>query len=83
MTGYKPYGNLIADKRKQEFFQAIAVSLILYGCTTWNNENAWRKIKRRTAQRWSADLSKFLKQHPTKQQLYGHSPLITQTIQIR
>ena len=33
--GYQPYENLISDKIKQEFFQAVAMSVLLYGCTTW------------------------------------------------
>ena len=24
------------EKTKREFFQAVAVSVLLYGCTTWN-----------------------------------------------
>ena len=33
--GYWSYRNLITDKIKQEFFWAIAVSVLLHGCTTY------------------------------------------------
>ena len=34
MTGYWLYGNLISNKIKLEFLQAVDVNL-LYSCTTW------------------------------------------------
>ena len=75
----------LTDKIKRSFFQAAVVSILLYGCTTWaltkridkrldgnNNKKMLRAI-----------LNKSWRQHATKQQLYGHQPLITKTIKIR
>ena len=36
------------DKIKQEFFQAVAVSVQLNGCTTWTLMEHWRKSYMRT-----------------------------------
>ena len=33
----------ISDKIKPEFFQTVAVSVLLYGCTTQTIINVWRK----------------------------------------
>ena len=47
LTDYRPHGNLISDKVEQEFFQTVAVSILLYGCTLWTptkrleNERDW------------------------------------------
>ena len=36
LSCYMSYGTLIpTDKIKRDFFQAVAVSTLLYGCTTW------------------------------------------------
>ena len=34
ITDYRPYGNLISDKIKWEFFYAVIISVLLFGCTT-------------------------------------------------
>ena len=74
----------LADKIKRSFFQAAAVSLLLYGFTTWT---LTKRIEKRfdgnyTKMLW-AILKKSWRQHPKKQQLYGHLPRITKTIKIR
>ena len=41
-----------------------------------------KNLERNYTRMLRAVLKKFRKQHPTKQQLYGHLPPITQTIQV-
>ena len=67
----------------RSFFQAAIVSILLYGSTTWslikwmekNIDGNYSRILR-------AILNKSWRQHPTKQQLYGHLTPITKTIKI-
>ena len=74
----------LSDKIKHNFFQAGVVSIPLYGCTTWiltkyidkNLDGICTRIFR-------AILKKSWKQHPIKQQLYGHLPPVWKTIQIK
>ena len=73
------------DKRKRSFFQAVVVSILLYGCTTWTLTK-WLRKKRldgNYTRMLSAILNKSWWQHPTRHQLYGHLPPITKTIQVR
>ena len=53
---------------KHSFFQTAVVSILLHGCTT-------RMLR--------AILNKSWRQHTTRQQIYGHLPPITKTIQVR
>ena len=68
---------------KRSFFQAVAVSILLYGCTTWTLTK-WteKKLDSNYSRMLRAILNKSCRQHPTKQQLYGHLPPITKTIKI-
>ena len=71
------------DKIKCSFFQAAVVS-ILHGCTTWTlTKRLEKKLDGNYTKMLRAILNKSWKQHPTKQQLYGHLPPITKTIQVR
>ena len=74
----------ITDKIKRNFFQASAVSILLYGCTTWTLTKRMEKKfdGNYTKMLWGI-LNKSWRQHPTKQQLYGYLPPITKTIKIR
>ena len=74
----------LSDKIKHNFFQAAVVSILLYGCPTWMLTKCKEKTLNVNCTRmlW-AILNKSSKQHPTKQQLYRHLPLISKTIQIR
>ena len=46
--------------------------------------NGWRKSLTAITQEWCEQyLNKFWRQHPTKQQLYGHLPPITKTTKVR
>ena len=73
-----------SDKIKWGFFQAVAVCILLYECTTWTQTKLLKKkldgIPPRMLQ---AVLNESKKQHLTKQQLYSHHPPISQTIQVR
>ena len=69
---------------KRSFFQAAVVSILLYGCTTWMlTKQMEKKLDGNYTRMLRAVLNKSWRQHPTKQQLYGHQPSITKTIQVR
>ena len=69
---------------KRRFFQAAVVSLLLYGCTTWTlTKQLEKKLDGNYARMLRAILNKSWRQHPTRNQLYGHWPPITKTIQVR
>ena len=74
----------LTDKMKRSFFLATILSILLYGCTTWT---LTKRLEKRLDDNYTrilrAILSTSWRQHPTKQQLYGHLPPITKTIQIR
>ena len=72
------------DKIKRHFFQATVVSILLYECTTWTLTKRMEKtLDSNYTRMLRAILNKSQRQHPTKQQLYGHRPLITKTIRVR
>ena len=74
----------MTDKIKCSFFQAAVVSILLYGYTTWTlTKRMEKKLDGNYTRMLRAILSKSWRQHPTKQQLYGHLPPITKTIKIR
>ena len=69
----------LTDKIKRSFFQAGVVSILLYGCTTWTlTKRMGKKSLIATTQEY-----KSRRQHPTKNQLYGHLPPITKIIKVR
>ena len=74
----------LTDKMKCSFFQAAVVSMLLYGCTT---STLIRRLEKKLDGNYTrmlrAILNKSWQQHPTRQQLYGHLPPITKTIQVR
>ena len=60
------------------------MSLLLYGCTRWTlTKHSGRKLDGNCRRMLRAVLNKSWRQYLTKQQLYGHLPLITKTIQTR
>ena len=61
--------------------QAAVVSILLYGCTTWT----WmeKKLDGNYTRMLRAISNESGRQHPTKQQLYGHLHPITKTIKVR
>ena len=74
----------LTDKMKHSFFQAAIVSILLYGCTTRTlTKRLEKKLDGDNIRMLRAILNKSWRQHITKQQLYGHLPPITKTIQIR
>ena len=74
----------LTDKIKRSFFQAVVVSILLYGCTTWTQtKRLEKKLDTNYTRMLRATLNKSWRQHPTKHQLYGHLPPTTKTIQIR
>ena len=69
---------------ERSFFQAVVVSILLYGCTTWTLTNRLeREIDGNYTRMLRAILNKSCRQHPTKHQLYSDLPPITKTIQVR
>ena len=74
----------LTDKMKHSFFQAAVVAILLHGCTTWTlTKRLEKKLDGSYIRMLRAILSKSWRQHPTTNQLYGHLPLITKTIQLR
>ena len=74
----------MTDKMKRSFFQAEVVSILLYGCTTWTlTKRLEKKLDGNYTRMLRAILNKSWWQHPTRHQLYGHLPPITNTIQVR
>ena len=66
------------------FFQTAIVSILLYGCTTWTlTKRMEKKLNGNYTRMLQAILDKSWRQHPTKQQLYGHLSPITKTIKVR
>ena len=58
------------------------VLVLQYGCTICTlTKHQGKKLDRNYTKMVCVVLKKFWKQHLTKQQLYGHSPPISQTIQ--
>ena len=73
-----------SDKIKWKFFQAVAMSVLLYNSTTWTLKKHFeKKLDGNYTRILCTVLNKFWKQHPIKQWLYGHLPLISQTIKVR
>ena len=71
----------LSDKIKWDFFQVGTVSVLLYGCTIGTlAKYIEKKLEGNSTRMLRAVLNKSWKQHPTKQQLYGHLPPILQTI---
>ena len=74
----------LTDKMKCSFFQAVVVSILLYGCTTWTlTKHMEKKLDGNYTRMLWAILNKSQRQHPTKQQLYANLPPIMKTIQVR
>ena len=65
---------------RRSFFQAVVVSILRYGCTTWTLTK-W--LEKTLDGNYTRILNKSRRQHPTRHQLYGHLPPITKTIQVR
>ena len=60
------------------------MSILLYGCTAWTlTKRMEKKLDGNYTRMLRAILIKSWRQLPTKQQLYGHLPAITKTIQVR
>ena len=68
---------------EQIFLQAAVVSILLYGCTTWTlTKRMEKKLDGNYTRMLRNILNRSWRQHPTKQQLYGHLSPITKTIQV-
>ena len=75
---------LAAKCLKRSFFQTAVTSILLYGCTTWTlTKRLEKKLEGNYTIMLRAILNKSWRQHPTRNQLYGHLPPITKTIQVR
>ena len=61
----------------------MVVSILLYGCTTWTlTKRMEKKLDGNYTRMLQAIFNKSWRQHPTKQQLYGHQPPISKTVKI-
>ena len=73
-----------SDRIKWDFFKAVVKSLLLYRCTTWLlTKCIEKKLNENYTRMLHAVFNKSWKQHSTKQQLYSHLLLISQTIQLK
>ena len=71
----------LTDKTKRSFFQAVIVSILLYGCTTWTQTKHMEiKLDSNYKRMLQAVFNQSRRQRPPKQQLYGHLPPIKKTI---
>ena len=71
----------LTDKMKRSFFQAAAVSIVLYGRTTWTlTKRLEKKLDGNYTRMLRAILNKSWWQHPRKHLLYGHLPPIMKII---
>ena len=69
---------------KRSFFQAVVVSILLYGCTTWTlTKRLEKKLDGNYTRMLRATLKKSWRQHSTRHHIYGHLPHITKIIQVR
>ena len=69
-----------------QFFLYIvgSYSIIYFNITTWTlTKRMEKKLDGNYTRMLRAILNKSRRQHPTKQQLYGHLPPITKTIKVR
>ena len=73
----------LSDKLKPDFFLAVFVLILRYGCTTWMLTRCIeKKLDGNCTRMLWAILNKSWKKHPTKQQMYGHLPPISKTIKV-
>ena len=55
----------LTDKMKRSFFQAAALSILLYGCTTWTlNKRMGKKLDGNYTKMLQAIVNKSWRQHP-------------------
>ena len=68
----------LTDKMKRRLLRVAVVSILLYGCTTWTlTKRLKTKLDGNYTRMLGAILNKSRRQHPTRHQLYGHLPPIT------
>ena len=73
----------LADKIKSSFFQALVLSILLYGCTTWTlTKRTEKMIDGNYTEMLLAILNKSWRLHPPNHYLYGHLPPIAKTIKV-
>ena len=83
MDSYRSYGNQTWPIKWNAVFSRQR-SILLYGCTTWTlTKRLEKKLDGNYTRMLRAILNKSWRQHPTRNQLYGHLPPITKTIQVR
>ena len=71
----------LTDKMKRSFFQAVVVSILLYGSIFWTlTKRLEKKLDGNYTRMLQAILNKSWRQHSTRHQLYGHLPHIMKTI---
>ena len=70
----------LTNKIKCSFFQAAIILILLYGCITWTlTKRMEKKLDNNYTRMLRAILNNSWRQHPTKQQLYGHLLAIIKT----
>ena len=74
----------LTDKIERSFLQAVMVSILLYGYTSWTlTKRPEKKLDGNYTRMLRAILNRSWRQQPIMQQLYSHLLPITKTIQVR
>ena len=74
----------LSDKIKRDFFQAMAMLILLYRCTIWTlTKCIEKKLDGNYTRMLRAIWNKIWKQHPSKQQRFGKLPPISKAIKAR
>ena len=74
----------LPNNLKREFFRAVVEPILLYGSTTWTLlKNQTRKLDGTYTRMLRAILNKSWTDHPTKEELYGNIPAVSETIMER
>ena len=82
--GYRSYRSQTRPIKKKQFLPSSIVSILLYGCTTWTlTRRMEKKLDGNYSRMLRAILNNSWRQHPTKQQPYGHLPPVRKTSKIR
>ena len=71
----------LSDEIKKDFLHALAAPVLLYHMDA--NKTQTKKLDSNYTRLLRAIWNKYWEQHPTKQRLSGHLPLISKTIQVK
>ena len=77
----KIWKSTLPDKLKRNFFRATVESVLVYGATTWTlTKTLEKQLNGAYTRMLRAALNKPWQDHPTRNELYGDLPLLSDTI---